>query len=153
MLVALPASTNGCTVFGHGRINAANGDRASFRARVAANPPTGAAFYRDSGPADAFRLRSTSVDALTCSSDASTASVFGTATNAPGGFVAYRIDLQLSAWKRGSDTYRIRLSNGYDSGARQIVHGDVDIRLGSAVHGHHDPDADRQDPAAGPDGG
>ena len=79
--------------------------------------------------------------------------MFGTATSMPGGSVAYRIDLQLSAWKRGSDTFRIRLSNGYDSGPRQIVHGDVDIRLGGSVHGHHDPDADHQDPGAGPDGG
>ena len=62
LLVALPPSTNGCVVHGHGRITAANGDQASFRLLVAASPPRGAAFYRDWGPADAMRLGSTSVD-------------------------------------------------------------------------------------------
>ena len=33
--------------------------------------------------------------------------------------VEYRIDIQLAAWEHGKDTYRIRLSNGYDSGAQR----------------------------------
>jgi hypothetical protein len=127
LLVALPPSTNGCVVHGHGRITAANGDRANFRLLVAASPPQGAQFYRDRGPADAMRLGSTSVDALTCSTDASRASVFGSASFKGGGSVQYRIDIRLSPWRGGQDTYRIRLSSGYDSGAQKIRHGDVRI--------------------------
>ncbi len=153
VLVALPASTKGCVVYGHGRITAANGDKASFRGLVAATPPVGAEFYRDNGPADAFRLVSTSVQALTCSADATGASVFGTATINGTGSVQYRIDLQLTAWKEGHDTYRIRLSNGYDSGAQRIRHGGVDIRTGFAEHHHQRPNANHYKRGAGPDGG
>jgi DNA-binding beta-propeller fold protein YncE len=153
VLVAVPASTAGCVVFGHGRITAANGDRASFRGLVAALPSRGVEFFRDNGPASAFRVASTSVDALTCSDDATKASVFGTAKVNGAGSVEYRIDVQLTAWEWGKDTYRIRLSNGYDSGAQQIRHGDVDIRIRDRDHHHHDANADHYKPGAGPDGG
>ena len=151
--VALPASTEGCVFFGHGRITAANGDKASFRGLVAATPARGVEFYRDNGPASAFRLASTSVDALTCTDDATKASVFGTARVNGGGSVQDRIDVQLTAWERGGDTYRIRLSSGYDSGAQKIRHGDVEIRLHSSEHHHHDANAGRYQPGASQDGG
>jgi hypothetical protein len=151
--VAVHASTAGCLVFGHGRITAANGDKASFRGLVAASPPRGVEFYRDNGPVSAIRVVSTSVDALTCNPDATRTSVFGTATVNGAGPVEYRIDVQLTAWESGKDTYRIRLSSGYDSGAQQIRHGDVDIHLRDQDHHHHDANADRYKPGAGPDGG
>jgi DNA-binding beta-propeller fold protein YncE len=151
--VAVPASTDGCVVSGHGRITAANGDKASFRGLVAATPPRGVEFYRDNGPASAFRVASTSVDAVACTDDATKASVFGTAkVNSVGSF-EYRIDVQLTAWEWGKDTYRIRLSNGYDSGAQQIRHGDVDIRIRDREHQHHDPNSNHYKPGAGQDGG
>ncbi len=150
--VVLPASTNGCRVFGHGRITAANGDQASFRGLAFARPPLGAEWYRDSGPANPFRLVSTSVNAVTCSPDASRASVFGTAKLNGTGSVEYRVDIQLAAWERGRDTYRIRLSNGYDSGPRQIRHGDLNIHLAHSDHRHHDANAN-QTQGAQPDGG
>jgi DNA-binding beta-propeller fold protein YncE len=151
--VAVPASTEGCVVFGHGRITAANGDKASFRGLVAATPPRGVEFYRDNGPANPFRVASTSVGALTCTDDATTASVFGTAKVNGAGSVEYRIDVQLTAWERGKDTYRIRLSNGYDSGAQPIRHGDVDIHIRTSEHHHHDANANRYKPGVGQDGG
>ena len=130
--VAVPASTEGCVVFGHDWITAANGDKASFRGLVAALPPRGVEFFHDNGPASAFRAASTSVDALTCTDHATKASVFGTAKVNGAGSVEYRIDVQLAARESGKDTYRIRLSSGYDSGAQQIRHGDVDIRVHSS---------------------
>ena len=151
--VAVPASTAGCVVFGHGRITAANGDKASFRGLAAATPPRGVDFYRDKGPEDAMRVVSTSVDAVTCGADAARASVFGTARVNGGGSVQYRIDVQLTAWERGKDTYRIRLSNRYDSGAQKIRHGDVHIRTHSSERHHHDANADHYRRGAGPDGG
>ena len=78
VLVAVPASSSGCVFAGQGRITAANGDRASFAMLVAASPQRGAERYRDKGPANRFRLRSTRVDALTCSGGATQASAFGT---------------------------------------------------------------------------
>jgi hypothetical protein len=151
--VTVPGSTEGCVVFGHGRITAANGDKASFRMLVAASPPRGAEFYRDNGPANAFQLVSSTVDALSCSPDATQASVFGTATANGAGSVQYRIDVQLTAWEWGKDTYRIRLSNGYDSGVQQIRHGDLDIHLRDRDHQHHDANANHYKAGAGQDGG
>jgi hypothetical protein len=153
VLVAVPASTDGCLVFGHGRIIAANGDKASFRGLAIAAPPRGAEFYRDNGPGNPMRVRSASVDAVTCNPDATRASVYGKATINGAGSVEYRIDIQIAASKGGKDTYRIRLSNGYDSGAQPIRHGDVDIRLRSSQHGHHDPDADQNPGGDNQDGG
>ena len=141
--VAVPGSTAGCVVFGHGRITAADGDKASFRGLVAALPPRGVEFYRDHGPANPVRVASTSVDALTCTDDATKARVFGTAKVNGGSLVQYRIDVQLTAWERGTDSYRIRLGNGYDSGAQLIRHGDLDIHLHDRDHQHHDANADR----------
>jgi DNA-binding beta-propeller fold protein YncE len=146
-------STVGCRVFGHGRITAANGDRASFRGLAVASPPRGAELYRDNGPANPMRVRSSSVDAVTCNTDATRASVFGKATINGAGSVEYRIDVQLAATTGGNDTYRIRLSNGYDSGSQPIRHGDTDIRLRSAGHRHHDGDADRGEGRNNQDGG
>jgi hypothetical protein len=67
--------------------------------------------------------------------------MFGTAKLKGAGSVEYRIDVQLGAWEWGKDSYRIRLSNGYDSGAQPIRHGDLDIRLRSSEHEHHDVNA------------
>ncbi len=153
VVVAVPTSINGCVVFGHGRITAANRDKASFRGLVAATPSRGVEFYRDNGPADAMRVRSTGVDALTCSPDAAQASVLGTATVNGAGPVEYRIDIQLTAWERGRDTYHIRLSNGYDSGAQQIRHGDLDIRIRGSDHHHRDANAGHYKTGVSQDGG
>ena len=151
--VVVPESTAGCVVFGHGRITAANGDKASFRGLVAATPPRGVEFYRDNGPANAMRVVSTSIDALSCADDATKASVFGTARINGAGSVEYRINVQLTAWEWGKDTYRIRLSNGYDSGAQPIRHGDLNIHLRDRDHQHHDANANHYKPGAGQDGG
>ena len=69
------------------------------------------------------------------------------------GSVEYRIDVQLTAWEWGKDTYRIRLSNGYDSGAQPIRHGDLDIHVRSSEHHRHDSNADHYKLGAGQDGG
>jgi hypothetical protein len=145
--VSVPASTSGCVVFGHGRITAADGDRASFRGlAVGISPAVGAEIYRDWGPSNGFRVVSSRMDAVTCSARASAASVFGTARVNGIGSVPYRIDVQLTAGER--DTYRIRLGNGYDSGTQQIHRGNVHISLRSAEH-HHRNRRRRPDPGRG----
>ncbi len=136
--VALPMSTSGCLVSGFGRITAANGDQSTFRDLAVASPSRGVELFSDYGPARRFRLVSTSVRAVTCSPDASQASVFGSATIGAGGPVQFRIDIGLAAWEHGQDTYRIRLGTGYDSGAQEIRQADLSIRVHGAVHRHHD---------------
>ncbi len=112
-----------------GSITAADGDRASFRGLAAAAPAAGTERFRDHGPGNAFRVVSTSVDALTCASDAPRASVFGAAKLNSGGSVQYRIDLTRGGGSGGKPSYRIRLDNGYDSGAQRLRHGIVFIHI------------------------
>jgi hypothetical protein len=89
--------------------------------------------------AHATRAGSSSVIvALSCSPDASHASVFGSATITGTAAVQYRIDVALNASELGKDTYRIRLSNGDDSGVRQIRHGDLEIHVRESENHHRD---------------
>jgi hypothetical protein len=122
--VALPASTNGCVVFGRGAITAANGDRATFAEIAFGSQPRGLQIYRDAGPTQPFRLRTGSVVALTCRADGTRATAFGDATLGSGETVQYRVDVERAMRAR---TYRIRLSNGYDSAAQPLRHGVIRI--------------------------
>jgi hypothetical protein len=122
----IPASTPGCKVTYGGRITAANGDTATFGGTAKANGPAGEEEYQDLGPATNLNVHSIDVDAVVCRSDG-TASIFGTATINGSGMFDYRIDLKDAGEPGESDTYRIRLSNGYDSGEQVIVGGNVQI--------------------------
>src|SRR5262249_13459990 len=117
--VALLASTNGCVASGHGVITAANGDQASFAMIAFASPPRGIEIYRT----QAFRVRSHTVGAVTCSADETRASVFGEATLGSAETVKYRVDVLRAK----SPRYRIRLGNGYDSGTQPLHRGDIRI--------------------------
>jgi len=125
----LPASTAGCKVTDGGRITAANGDKATFGsiARVSASgTPSGAQEYQDHGAAADLNVHSTVVLAVRCSGN--TASVFGTATINGSGSFDYRIDLTDNNEPGvGADTYRIRLSTGYDSGLQILIGGNIQI--------------------------
>jgi hypothetical protein len=147
-----PATASGCGAGGHGQITAANGDQSSFRALAASPPPRGAEFYRDNGPAQAFRLRSLSLDTMTCDAAGSVVTVTGKASVNGVGSLQYRIEVQLAASEQGRDTYRIRLSNGYDSGAEPIRHADFNLHSGASAHQHQDADA-AESPTGSPDGG
>jgi streptogramin lyase len=127
--VAVPPGTDGCAVFGHGRITAADGDRASFSGIALAQPPAGTEFYRDHGPTIRFRLRSLSVDAVTCSADATSAKVFGKGTVGGRASVDYRVDIRRARSSHSKGSYRVRLTNGYDSGSQAVRNGSVNIRL------------------------
>jgi beta-propeller repeat-containing protein len=126
-LLLQPRSTPGCKVSGGGRITAANGDRATFSgsARAASDRDvSGNLDYVDHGPAAPFRLRSLTIDALVC--DGARATILGLA-RVDGSQVEFTIDL-LDAGEPGrSDTYRLRLSNGYDSGTRTLGGGNVQV--------------------------
>ncbi|MET0713440.1 MAG: post-COAP-1 domain-containing protein [Mycetocola sp.] len=126
----LPASTPGCKVTDGGTINASNGDRAtfgSFAAVSASGTPSGEQQFEDHGPAVVLNVHSTSVLAVVCGGRIAT--VFGTATVNGSGSVIYRIDLTDNGKPGvGNDTYRIRLSTGYDSGIQTLTGGNIQLR-------------------------
>ncbi len=125
--IGLPASTPGCQVSFSGRLRASNGDLATVRGKAVArrNRLGGHPTYRDHGPAEPLRLRSTEVHALAC--DGRQATVIGQGIVAGHGVVTYRIDARDGA---PADTYRIVLSDGYayDSGVQRLRTGNVRVR-------------------------
>jgi hypothetical protein len=123
----LPASTAGCKVTYGGKITAGNGDKATFGGNAKATGLSGQEEYQDHGPAVDINVHSINVQAVTCSSDGTMASIFGTATINGAGSSVYRIDLKDLGEPGTSDTYRIRLITGYDSGEQVISGGNVQI--------------------------
>jgi hypothetical protein len=120
-------STPGCKVTYGGRIEAANGDKATFGGNAKADGLTGEQNYQDHGPAADMHVKSVDVDAVVCSADGTSASIFGTATIDGSGSFDYRIDLVDLGEPGTDDRYRIRLSNGYDSGSQLLEGGNVQI--------------------------
>jgi hypothetical protein len=126
----VPPSTPGCKITGGGRIVAANGDKATFGGNGQAVGTTGAKGeeeYQDHGPASPMNVHSITVDAVVCSRDGTAGSIFGTATVNGAGSWGFRIDVKDLGEPGSSDRYRIRLSNGYDSGDQQLVGGNIQI--------------------------
>jgi len=128
----LPGGTP-CTVkiTNGGWFVADNADRASFGG-VAKETSTGATSgqenFQDHGPAEPMHVKSIQIQAVTCSLDFTKASVFGKATINGFGVHDFRIDVQdLAEPGRLADTYRMRLSTGYDSGEHKLRGGNVQI--------------------------
>jgi hypothetical protein len=139
------SESKGCKVTYGGRISIADGDKATFGGVANANGQKGQEEYQDHGPVTDINVHSIDVRFLTCgdggvgvgvasrvatdasSSDAQTASIFGTATVNGSGSVDYEIDLVDAGEPGTADTYRIVLSNGYDSGVQTLVGGNVQI--------------------------
>jgi hypothetical protein len=124
LTVASPADTRGCRVTFKGQIRTSAGDLAHIAGTASGTGPSGRERYRDRGPANALLMRSHSIDAVSCPVGGRGASVFGTGTLAGGATVSYRIDVT-----RGALTYRIRMSNGYDSGVDNLRRGSIRIVL------------------------
>jgi hypothetical protein len=127
---ALPASTPGCEVGEDGKITADDGDPASFDGDAAATATDvrGEQEYHDRGPAANVNVKSTSLEALVCSSDRKRATIFGKATINGAGSFYFKIEVQdLGEPGAGIDTYRILLSHGYDSGRQTLEEGNVQI--------------------------
>ena len=122
----LPTSTPGCKVTYGGRITAANGDKATFGGNAQV-PPKGQEEYQDHGPAAEMNVHSINVLAVTCSADGTQASIFGQATIDGSGTFNYRIDVEDLGEPGTNDTYRIRLSSGYDSGKQVLEGGNVQV--------------------------
>ena len=123
----IPASTPGCKVTYGGRITAANGDKATFGGNAKADGLKGNANYQDHGPAADLHIQSADIDAVVCSADGTSAMIFGTATVDGSGSFDFRIDVEDPGEPGSSDTYRIRVSNGYDSGEQVLEGGNIQI--------------------------
>jgi len=123
----IPANQVGCKVTYGGRITAANGDKATFGGVAMGTGPSGQEEYQDHGPVQGMNVHSINVLAVTCSADGTSVSIFGTATIDGASSFDYRIDLTDPAAAGLPDTYRIRLSNGYDSGVQNLSGGNVQI--------------------------
>jgi hypothetical protein len=124
----LPASTEGCKVTGGGTITAANGDRASFGGNAQVKKGVkGEETYSDPGPATSAKVKSLEIQAVACSADGTRASVFGRASVNGSGSYDVRIDLTDNGEPGRDDRYRIRLSNGYDSGEQTLDGGNVQL--------------------------
>jgi hypothetical protein len=125
--IVLPTNTSTCKVTGGGRILAADGDKATFGGNAKGAGPSGEEEYQDHGPAMDIDVHSTSVTVVSCSADGTSATIFGTATVNGAGAFAFRIDVTDLGEPGKNDRYRIRLSNGYDSGDQQLVSGNIVI--------------------------
>jgi Mg-chelatase subunit ChlD len=122
----LPASTAGCKITYGGHITASNGDPASFGGNAKA-PAKGQEQFQDHGPAADMNVHSIDVQAVVCSRDGTAGSIFGTATIDGSGTFNFRIDVQDLGEPGDSDTYRLRLSNGYDTGVQVLDGGNIQI--------------------------
>jgi hypothetical protein len=120
-------STEGCKVTYGGRITAANGDKATFGGNAKADGLKGNENYQDHGPVADMHVKSTTILAVICSADGTSASIFGTATVDGAGSFDFRIDVRDLGEPGTADRYRIRLSNGYDSGDQQLEGGNIQI--------------------------
>ena len=120
-----PGSTAGCKVTLGGKIVASNGDVATFGGNAQAKSSSevkGQLEYTDHGNAAAFKFKSMTVTSAICSGGRATIRGTGTADGTP---VEYRIDVTDNGEPGTADTYRIRLSNGYDSGEQTLTGGNV----------------------------
>jgi hypothetical protein len=133
----LPGASEGCKVTYGGRIETTAGDKATFGGNAKAAGPSGQENYQDHGPVADIHVHSIDVLSILCSEDGTSASIFGTAMVEGVGPVDYRIDVTDNGEPGSSDTYEIRLSDGYDSGLQTLVGGNVQIHLAKAAASAH----------------
>lgn len=124
---AIPTSGPACKVTYGGRITAANGDKATFGGNANAAGPSGQAQFQDHGPVAAMNVHSIAVSAVTCAPDGTAATILGTATVDGAGLVGFQIDVTDLGQPGRSDTYRLLLSTGYDTGVQLLRGGNVRI--------------------------
>ena len=122
--VGFPPSTEGCKVTQGGWILTSAGDRANFGGNAHV-PPKGHENYVDHGTG--MHVSSIDILSVVCSEDGTMASIFGTATIDGAGSFVFRIDVVDNGEPGTNDRYRLRLSNGYDSGNQLLQGGNVQI--------------------------
>ncbi|HEX8744762.1 MAG TPA: post-COAP-1 domain-containing protein [Thermoleophilaceae bacterium] len=137
--IAQPASAQlvfDCQIGDGGRIPTASGDQATFGGSASTSGvQLGHQVYVDHGPATPLRFRSLTMNAIVCDPDGRRADMAGTGTvELPSGaqqVVGYDIRVRDLGELPFSppDTYRITLSNGYDSGEQLVRQGNIQIEF------------------------
>ena len=116
----------GCKVTYGGWITTAAGDQATFGGNV--NEVKGSLEYQDHGPWTDVYVHSKTVTSGFCVSDAfAAAAITGIATVDGEGSYEYTLDLVDSGEPGRADLFRLRLSNGYDSGEQPLLGGNIQI--------------------------
>jgi hypothetical protein len=116
----------GCKVTYGGWITTAAGDQATFGGNV--NEVKGSLEYQDHGPSTDVNVHSKTVTSGFCVSDAfAAATITGIATVDGEGSYEYTLDLVDSGEPGRADLFRLRLSNGYDSGEQPLLGGNIQI--------------------------
>jgi hypothetical protein len=127
-------STPGCEIKinNGGWIVAMNGDVGTFggNAKVSLSGATsGQQEYQDHGPLEPLNFKATSVTAVVCSDNRTTAEIYGTGTVDGAGSYEYRIKLTDNGEPGTSDLYGIIIPGaGYASGDQTLEGGNVQIR-------------------------
>src|SRR5262249_42672588 len=125
-------STAGCDakITGGGQITTNQSDQANFGGEatgLSSGSASGNEEYHDHGPASVMNVKSQVVTSITCNSGRTQASIFGEATVDGGSIVSYQIDVVANGERGKNDHYRLRLSNGYDSGDHKLDSGNIQI--------------------------
>ena len=108
---------------GGGRLLTRAGAKGTFggNAKVAGGVTSGSVTYKDHG--DPGRtIHAELIDSLVCSDGAAT--LFATTDDG----IAVRVDVTDGGEPGSADTFRIRTSDGYDSGVQTISGGNVQVR-------------------------
>jgi len=126
-------STPGCEIKinNGGWIVADNGDQGTFggNAKVSlTGVASGQQEYQDHGPAQALNFKATSVAAVICSKDRTSADIYGSGTIDGVGPFEYQISLKDAGEPGTGDHYRIYIPGKYDSGDQTLGGGNVQIR-------------------------
>jgi hypothetical protein len=115
-----------------GWIVAANTDQATFggNAKVSSSgSSSGQQEYQDHGPIQPFNFKATSVTAVVCSDDRTSAEIYGNGTVNGTGSYQYRITLADNGEPGTTDKYGIIIPGvGYASGDQTLKGGNVQIR-------------------------
>jgi Bacterial Ig-like domain (group 1) len=121
----LPESDADCRVTLGGWIITSGDNRATFGGNANGAGPSGEQEYQDHGTATGINVHSIEILSVTCTD--TTATIFGTATIDGAGTFDFRIDVVDNGNPGTTDRYRIRLSNGYDSGSQLLGGGNIVI--------------------------
>jgi hypothetical protein len=127
-------STPGCEIkiSDGGQITALNGDSGTFggNAKVSlSGVSSGQQTYQDHGPLQPLDFKATTVDAVVCSDDRTSAELYGTGTVNGSGSYDYRINLVDNGEPGTSDKYGILIPGvAYDSGDQTLNGGNIQIR-------------------------
>jgi hypothetical protein len=119
-------STAGCRVTLGGHVSI-DGERATFGGNAQAKTLTdvaGQLEYTDHGQAHPVKFKSLAVETVNCSAGSATIRGAGVASGAS---VTYRIDIGDNGEPGNADTYRVQLSDGYDSNLRTVSAGNVQV--------------------------